>query len=470
MPLVVENTLTGEKEPFEPVEEGKVRLYVCGLTPYTDIHAGHARTYIAFDLLRRWLEHEGHDVIHVQNITDVEDKIINAAMDEGISPILMAKQEHKKAEALFDELRLLPAHHWPKVSDHIDHIIRFNEAIQENGLAYEAEGNLYFDVAAFEGYGELSNIDADQLLEETRKKAAAGKRDPRDFALWKTSKEGEPSWESPWGPGRPGWHIECSVMSTQILGPQIDIHGGGRDLQFPHHENEIAQSEAGTGCKPFSKYWMHTGFVTVKGEKMSKSLGNFVTVQDVLEEHRPEAVRLLVASTHYRSPIDFSWDALEKAERTLDGLMVPLHRTREATSLRKGEETEDDESILGAIAATEEEFHDAMDDDLNTPQALARVHELVSALNQYLDHGPPHEAAAASIEAFYDLLDEILAIVPPAKGATGIEDQLLDLLLEVREDARQAKAWDLADKVRDELASLDVVVEDTEEGPRWRRT
>ncbi len=469
MPLRVTNTLTGEKEVFEPIEEPKVRMYVCGLTPYTDIHAGHARTYIAFDLVRRWLEHDGYDVIHVQNITDVEDKIIDAAIEEGIHPVNMAKAEHAKAEALFDELRLKRAHHWPKVSDHVQHIIRFNQAIQDHGFAYEADGNLYFDVAAFKDYGKLSNIDKDQLLEETRKEASPGKKDPRDFALWKTSGEGEPEWGSPWGPGRPGWHIECSVMSTQVLGPQIDIHGGGRDLQFPHHENEIAQAEAGTETKPFSRYWLHTGFVTVKGEKMSKSLGNFVTVREVLDEHRPEAVRLLVAGTHYRSPIDFSWDALEQAERSLDGLMVPLGRVQDVSSPRTGEENEDDEAIMGAIAATEEEIVTAMEDDFDTPAAVARMHELTSALNQYLDEHTPHEAVVGAVEAYYGFVDEVFAIVPPERGAEGIEDDLLDLLLEVREDAREQGEYQIADKIRDDLDALEIAVEDTDEGPRWRR-
>ncbi len=469
MPLRVTNTLTGEKEVFEPIEEPKVRMYVCGLTPYTDIHAGHARTYIAFDIVRRWLEHDGYDVVHVQNITDVEDKIIDAAIEEGIHPVNMAKAEHAKAEALFDRLRLKRAHHWPKVSDHVDHIIAFNQAIEEHGFAYEADGNLYFDVAAFEDYGKLSNIDKDQLLEETRKEAAPGKKDPRDFALWKTSKEGEPEWESPWGPGRPGWHIECSVMSTQILGPQIDIHGGGRDLQFPHHENEIAQAEAGTDTKPFSRYWLHTGFVTVKGEKMSKSLGNFVTVREVLDEHRPEAVRLLVAGTHYRSPIDFSWDALDQAEASLDGLLVPLRRIRDAEELRTGEENEDDESIMGAIAATEEEIVSAMDDDFDTPSAVARMHELTRALNQYLDAYTPHEAVAGAIEAYFDFVDEVFAIVPPERGASGIEDDLLDLLLEIREAARDQGEYGIADKIRDDLDTLEITVEDTDQGPRWQR-
>ncbi len=462
----ISNSLTGDKDPFEPLEEGKVRMYVCGLTPYTDIHAGHARTYVAFDIVRRWLEHKGYDVIHVQNITDVEDKIFDHAAEEGVNPLQLAREEHAKAEALFDTLRLQRAHHWPKVSDHIQHIIETNQAIIENGHAYEAEGNVYFDVDSFESYGKLSNMDPDQLIEEHRDVEGEGKQDPRDFALWKSAKPDEPSWSSPWGEGRPGWHIECSVMATTIMGPRIDIHGGGRDLKFPHHENEVAQSEAATGKEPFTKYWMHTGFVTVGGEKMSKSLGNFVTAREVLEKHRPEAVRLLIAQTHYQSPIDFSWDALKDAERSLDGLMVPLERIHDATP-KEGEQSHD-EALLEAIEAAKSEITDAMDDDFDTPQAVASMHTLSRRINQYLDDHQPTKAVVKAIETFYAFIDDVFAIVPEERTVDGLEPELVDLLLHVRERAREEGAFELADEIRDGLETIGINVEDTSEGPVWR--
>jgi cysteinyl-tRNA synthetase len=463
----VRNRLTGEKEDFEPLEEGKVRLYVCGLTPYTDIHAGHARTYVAFDIVRRWLEHRGYDVVHVQNITDVEDKIIDHANETGGDPLRVAKREHAKAEAIFDELRLERADHWPKVSDHVQHIIETNQAILDNGHAYVAEGNVYFDVDSFEDYGKLSNQDPDELIEEHRDVEGEGKEDPRDFALWKKAKPGEPSWDSPWGEGRPGWHIECSVMATTILGPRIDIHGGGKDLTFPHHENEIAQSEAATGEEPFTRYWMHTGFVTVGDEKMSKSLGNFVTAREVLDEHRPEAIRLLVAQTHYRSPIDFSWEALEEAETTLDRLLAPLRRVRDAEPRTDGARSAD-RDLVDALQAAEAEFGEAMDDDFDTPGAVAALQGAATRVNQYLDeHDTPHEDAVAAVESLYGFVDDVLAIVPPEDDLAGLETELVDLLLEVRQQARDEKAFEIADAVRDGLGDLGIEVEDTEEGPRW---
>jgi cysteinyl-tRNA synthetase len=310
-------------------------------------------------------------------------------------------------------------------------------------------------------------MDPEALLEEHRDVEGEGKDDPRDFALWKKAKPGEPSWDSPWGEGRPGWHIECSVMATSILGPRVDIHGGGQDLEFPHHENEIAQSEAATGETPFCKYWMHTGFVTVGDEKMSKSLGNFVTAEEVLDEHRAEAVRLLVAQTHYRSPIDFSWKALEEAERSLDRLVGPLQRFQDTPTRDDGREDRD-EQLLGAIEDAREGIHASMNDDFDTPGGLAHAHELVRELNTYLDETTPHPDVTDAVEGFYELLDDVFAVVPAKEGPGGREPELLDLLLEVREMARDHEVYEIADEVRDELAEMGIEVEDTEEGPRWR--
>ncbi|MHB8584240.1 MAG: cysteine--tRNA ligase [Thermoplasmatota archaeon] len=478
MALVVTNTLTGRREPFVPLEGRRVRMYVCGLTPYDSAHIGHGRTYVAFDVIRRWLERSGYQVQHIQNITDVEDKILARAHEVGESPLTLATRFWEQAEAEFGRLRILPAQRYPRVSEYIPQIIAMIERLIANKHAYpgkDAEGmSVYFDVASFRDYGSLSHLRREEMLEGVRKDPTEGKRDTADFALWKAAKPGEISWDSPWGKGRPGWHIECSAMSTELLGPTLDIHGGGRDLAFPHHENELAQSEGATGHKPFVRYWMHTGFLTVSGEKMSKSLGNFVTVADILSRWRPEAVRLWLVGTHYRSPIDYSESALEQATKNLERIENML----ENVGFAEGRTSTDpkgaalaDERLRAAAVDAEHKFAHAMDDDFNTPVALAVLFDFVGALNRAVTEGAtPQELATA--RRTFTRLAEVLAIIPAPTASPPSapqEAELLALLMEVREAARKRKAFDVADLVRDRLASLGYVIQDTAEGPRWSR-
>jgi cysteinyl-tRNA synthetase len=479
MSLVITNTLTGRKEPFRPMEAGRVRMYVCGLTPYDHIHAGHARTYVAFDVVRRWLEFRGFTVDHVQNITDVEDKIMARAREVGEPPLELASRFWGLAEQELARLNVLPAHHHPRVSEHIPGIVRMTQALIDRGHAYvgrDAEGpSVYYAVGSFPRYGELSHMKREDMLEGVRKDPTEGKRDPADFALWKAAKPGELAWDSPWGRGRPGWHIECSVMAAELLGPSIDIHGGGRDLMFPHHENERAQSEAATGARPFVRYWMHTGFLTVSGEKMSKSLGNFVTLSDVLSRWRPEAIRLWLIGTHYRSPIDYSEIALEQASRNLEkienmmgNLAFALEKTKVAAwdPARK----QADRQLLEALTEGRRRFEEAMDDDFNTPVALAALLEAASAINRGLNEGVSHETTLRAREVFLELAN-LFAIVPPepSEPTGGTEAELLALILEIREAARKRKVFEIADLVRDRLAELGYLIEDTADGPRWKR-
>jgi cysteinyl-tRNA synthetase len=466
--IVVENSLTGKKEPLQPLEGHRVRMYVCGLTPYDRAHIGHARTYVAFDVIRRWLQHRGYSVLHVQNITDVEDKIIDRAIEIGDDPVLLAARMHKVAEDEFARLRILPPHAYPKVSEYIPQIIGLIQRLVERGHAYAAEGNVYFSVASLPAYGALTRPDREQLLEGVRKDVAEGKRDAVDFALWKRSRRGEPWWDSPWGPGRPGWHIECSAMSGDLLGETFDIHGGGMDLKFPHHENEIAQSEASTG-KPFVKYWLHTGFLTVRGEKMSKSLGNFITVGEALERWDAEVLRALFAQTHYRSRIDYSETALQQARIHTERIRTMLELLGEAKA-KGAKEAPEEVALLAAMKAAREGFERAMDNDFDTPGAWARVVEMVGVLNRMASK-PCSPPALEQAETEFRACADILGVLPTrrAAGTAGSEQGLLDLLLAVRREARQAKQFAISDKVRDGLAALGFVLEDTAEGSRVRR-
>ncbi|HIE08587.1 MAG TPA: cysteine--tRNA ligase, partial [Armatimonadetes bacterium] len=366
------NTLKRRVEEFKPrdEEEGRVTIYVCGLTPYDYTHVGHARTYIAYDILRRYLEFRGYKVFHVQNFTDIDDKIIARAKEEGKDPFEVAEFYSEAYLEDMDRLGVLRAHLYPKVTEHIPQIIEAVQALIDKGHAYVLDGDVYFDVTSFPGYGKLSGKNPEELLAGARVEPKPGKRHPLDFALWKGAKEGEPSWESPWGRGRPGWHIECSVMSVSYLGMGFDIHGGAIELSFPHHENEIAQSEAWTGKSPFVRYWVHTGLVTIGGEKMSKSLGNIVTVREALERHEPDALRMLFLRAHYRQPIDFTWEALEEAGRALRRLRIALEV---ASKESEGPPREGDiplEGLAEAVRNTRRRFIEAMDEDLGTPEAL----------------------------------------------------------------------------------------------------
>ncbi|HWG92096.1 MAG TPA: cysteine--tRNA ligase [Candidatus Thermoplasmatota archaeon] len=475
MALDVYNTLTGKKEPFTPLRPPEIRMYVCGLTPYEEAHIGHARAYVAYDVMRRFLEAEGFRVDHIQNITDVDDRIIARSQQSGEAPLAYAQRIHDVSVKAFDELRIKRPRTYPKVSEHIDGIIEMTETLIRKGHAYAGQDDhgtsVYFSVASDPDYGKLSHLNRDELLQGVRKDVAEGKRDAADFALWKAAKPGEVSWDSPWGKGRPGWHIECSVMTKALLGETLDIHGGGWDLVFPHHENELAQSESANDA-PFVRYWLHVGFLTVEGTKMSKSLGNFVTLRDALKKYRPEVLRLWLAGTHYRSPIDYSEAGLAQAAANIERIENMLSNVEAALAhARTGPATPADEEALRAVQeARRERFLPAMRDDFNTPVALSVLLKMVGDLNKYAA-AQPHKETLEKMRGEFEATASIFAILPEAKkeDVGGLAEDLMALLLDVRQMARTSKQYAMSDRIRDGLLKLGIVIEDTDKGPRWKR-
>lgn len=463
MALVVYNTLSHGKEPFTTIEADVVRMYICGPTVYDEAHVGHAMSSIVFDFVRRYLEYEGFQVRHVMNFTDVDDKIINRAAKTGEDPAAIASRYADRYVEQLDQLNVLRPVALPRVSQTIPEIIRMVSGLIESDHAYIAPGgDVYFRVRTDPDYGKLSRRKLDDAVTGTRVLTGEEKEDEGDFALWKAAKPGEPSWDSPWGRGRPGWHIECSAMNLAYLGDQIDIHGGGNDLIFPHHENEIAQTESFTG-KPFARFWMHNGMLQLKGEKMSKSLGNLVTIDQFLREHDADVLRLIVAGSQYRKPLAFNEDVVADAERGLERLRGALRR---ATGQAQGGAAADElaEHVQGALAA----FEAAMNDDFNTAEALASLFDLVRAINVARDAGVGGQPFADAQARFMKLVGVLgLRLVEP--GADGLSiAPFVELLLSVRQDLRKAKQWALADKVRDGLKVLGVAVEDTAQGTSWR--
>ncbi len=469
--IKVFDTLTEEKREFKPLEDKTVRMYVCGPTVYDHAHIGHARSAVVFDVIRRWLEYKGYKVIYVRNYTDVDDKIIKRSKEEGIPWYEVAEKYIKSYEEDMRALNVKEPTYKPRVTEHIREIIEMIDGLIDKGYAYEADGDVYFSVEKFPEYGKLSKRKIDELIAGARIEPGEKKRNPLDFALWKKSKEGEPGWESPWGIGRPGWHIECSAMSMKYLGETMDIHGGGLDLIFPHHENEIAQSEAYTG-KTFVRYWIHNGFVMVNKEKMSKSLGNFFTIKDILKEFSPDVLRLFLISTHYRSPIDFSFERLKEAERSLSRLLNFIESRKIIEELptleEKGEEL--------SIESFRLEFESAMDDDFNTAKALGVLFELVKSANLLKDRAIKENKIAVSekralLEAI-DFVENILKFLGfklEREKEKGMEDELIKLLIEVRGELRKRKAFDLADLIRDRLKELGIILEDLPSGTIYKR-
>lgn len=463
MSLVVFNTLTREKEVFVTLEPGKVRMYVCGPTVYDEAHVGHAMSSIVFDFIRRYLEYKGYAVRHVMNFTDVDDKIINRANKTGEDPAAIANRYTDKYQAQLAKLNVLRPTVFPRVSQTIPEIIQMVAGLLENDHAYiTASGDVYFRVRSDADYGKLSRRKLDEAVTGTRVTGSEEKEDEGDFALWKAAKPGEPSWESPWGKGRPGWHIECSAMSLLHLGEQIDIHGGGNDLIFPHHENEIAQTESFTGHS-FARYWLHNGMLQLKGEKMSKSLGNLVTIDAFLSDHAPDVLRLVIAGSGYRKPLAFNDDVVADGERAVERLRSVL---RPATG------SVDAGPAVDALAAqaiqARADFEAAMDDDFNTAGALAALFDFVRAINTARDAGVGSASLAAAQMTFRTLASVLgLQLVAPATEGQSVAP-FVDLLLSIRQDLRKAKQWALADKVRDELKRLGVIVEDTAQGSSWR--
>jgi cysteinyl-tRNA synthetase len=463
MSLAVFNTLTREKETFVTLEPGKVRMYVCGPTVYSDAHVGHAMSSIVFDFIRRYLEYRGFEVRHVMNFTDVDDKIIARAAKLGEDPATLANRYAEIYKEQLDRLSVRRPTVFPRVSQTIPEIIRMVAELLETDHAYVTpDGDVNFRVRSDADYGKLSRRKLEDALAGTRVQTSEEKEDEGDFALWKAAKPGEPSWDSPWGKGRPGWHIECSAMNLAYLGEQIDIHGGGNDLIFPHHENEIAQTESYTG-KPFARYWMHNGMLQLKGEKMSKSLGNLVTIEEFLAEHDADVLRLVIAGSGYRKPLVFSEDVIAAGERGLERLRSALRPPTGQIAAGPAVDTLDTE-VKGAVAA----FETAMDDDFNTAGALAATYDLVRAINSARDAGvggQPFDAAQGTFRALIDVLG--LRCAAPAAESQSIAP-FIDLLLSIRQDLRKAKQWALSDKIRDELKALGVAVEDGPQGSGWR--
>ncbi|MBI3920454.1 MAG: cysteine--tRNA ligase [Armatimonadetes bacterium] len=476
--MLVYNTLQRRKEEFAPREPGRVSMYVCGVTPYDAMHVGHARTFMAYDVLRRYLESRGLELCHVQNVTDIDDKIIARATHLGEEPVLLAKRFMEEALRDCDSLGLLRAHLYPTVSGHMQEIIEMIEALVGKGAAYLREGSVYFDVSAFPGYGRLSHQNTEEMQSSGRIETDENKADPLDFALWKSAKPGEPCWDSPWGPGRPGWHIECSAMSLKYLNNGFDIHGGAIELQFPHHENEVAQSEAYTGEPPFVRYWLHSGVVFVNGQKMSKSLGNFVTVKDILKVTSAEALRLMFFTTHYRSPFDYSDSKVEESKAAWERVQQSLRLLDRERGDRTGKPV-NCEGIEGPLAEqavrAEARFHQAMEDDFNTPLALATLFELVSESNRYFSENPPPEERRVQAAVALCKLTQLLSVLGFSTSDEGGEEavdqsaDLLNLLVEVRQMARSQKQFALADVIRDRLKDLGYVLEDHAEGTSHRK-
>ncbi|MGD8552876.1 MAG: cysteine--tRNA ligase [Anaerolineales bacterium] len=464
MTLMIYNTMTRKKEPFEPLEDRKVRLYVCGPTVYDSAHVGHAMSSIVFDVIRRYLEYRGYDVQHVMNYTDVDDKVILRANDLGVEPLELAEQYIGEYNQLIKRLNILPAQEFPRVSTEIDQIVKVIEGLIEKGYAYEVEGDVFFRVSKDEDYGRLSKRDLEDMRAGARLGIDERKEDPADFALWKSTKPGEPSWESPWGPGRPGWHIECSAMSLHHLGDQIDIHGGGNDLIFPHHENEIAQSESYTG-KPFAKYWVHNGMMQLSGAAMSKSTGNVLNAEAFLEQHEPDALRLLILNASYRSPITFNEEVVEQAEAGLARLRGAL---RPATP-EENANGQLAERLNAAAVKAREEFTAAMDDDFNTAGALGHLFDLVKAINQGRAAGATQDALEPAQETLIELTGVLgLRLQKEPEAASAEVGPFIELLLKVREELRDQEQYELADSIRARLADLGVTIEDSKGGTVWR--
>ena len=497
MTLKIYNTLTKRKEKFIPVEKDKVKMYVCGMTVYSDAHIGHARTYFAFDVIRRYFEYKGYKVTYVQNITDVDDKIINAANKEGVDALEYSKHFTDKCLHDLDELGIKRADKYPKASDTIDDMIEMIQNIIQNGFGYESSGDVYFSVEKFSEYGKLSGQKLEDLQIGKRINPGEKKEKPLDFALWKKAKPNEPYWDSPWGKGRPGWHIECSAMSSKYLNLPFDIHGGCMDLRFPHHENEIAQAEAATG-KNFAKYWMHVGLLTVDGEKMSKSLGNIINIKDLLKSWDAEVIRFFFAQAHYRSPPDFSEKGLINAKKGLDRI-YRLKEKMEKISINNKEKIEiqdlnnDEKKYFEDIEKFKENFENAMDDDINTPEAIGIIFNFVNISNKYLDN--TKKLNAELIKYSYDTLvkfGEILTIFKSKKSKINNKDEklienlknilnkyqnhneknniddIIDSILMIREEARKKKDWEKSDDIRDSLKKIGIEIQDTNEGPVWR--
>ncbi len=467
------NTLTKKKEEFKPINEGKVGIYVCGPTVYDFIHIGNARPMIVFDTLRRYLEYRGYEVNYVSNFTDVDDKIIKRANEEGVESKVISERYIAECKKDMESLNVRPATTHPKATEEIPDMIEMVKTLIEKGHAYEKNGTVYFRTRSFESYGKLSHKNIDDLESghraDNHQLKVSGedeKEDGLDFVLWKPKKEGEPSWESPWGDGRPGWHLECSVMSKKYIGDVIDIHAGGEDLIFPHHENEIAQSEAAND-KEFARYWMHNGFLKINNEKMSKSLGNFFTVREIGEKYDLQVIRFFMLSAHYRSPLNFSEELVASSKNGLERIVTAATKLKEAAGKNtEAELTAEEKELISKLPEFEEKFDNAMDDDLNTADAISALFEFVKFANTNVKE----ESTGSFAKEIYDLLaklSEVLGIIIEKKEE--ILDSEIEALIEERKNARKEKNFARADEIRNLLLEQGIVLEDTREGVKWKR-
>ena len=471
MAIQVYNTLTRQKEVFRPIKEGQVAFYVCGPTVYNYIHIGNARSAVAFDTIQRYFQYRGYQVNYVSNFTDVDDKIIKAAIAEGSTPEAIADKYIAAFKEDTGQLNIQPATVHPRVMENIEEIIAFVQTLIEKGHAYESEGDVYFKTESFKDYGHLSDQSLEDLLvgasERLDQAVAERKANPLDFALWKTAKPGEIAWDSPWGPGRPGWHIECSVMATKYLGDTIDIHGGGQDLTFPHHENEIAQSEACTG-HTFAHYWLHNGFVTIgkQDEKMSKSLGNFVLLRDLLEAYDPMVIRYMLATTHYRRPLRYDEAVITEAQANVNKLREAIRRLKHRQE-QASADLEGHEAWLTEISGIQEQFVTAMDDDFNASNGITALFDLVKSLNRYLEL----EVTSQGVLSLYDkVLHDLLAVFGlDLEDKSNSIDQEIEALIEERRQARANKDFARSDAIRDQLKEQGILLDDTPQGTVWKR-
>jgi cysteinyl-tRNA synthetase len=452
--MKITDTLTGQKTEFKPRGD-TVTMYVCGINPYADSHIGHAMSYIVFDVVRRYLEFRGYKVKHVENVTDVEDNIINHANRLGITVKELTEKYTARYFEDMDALNILRPHFTPKATETISEIIGMAHGLVEKGFAYAVGGNVFFRVRKLSDYGKLSKRDPDQMMAGARVEAAEEKEDPMDFALWKSAKPGEPAWESLWGKGRPGWHIECSAMSMKFLGDQIDIHGGGQDVIFPHHENEIAQSESYTGKKPFVQYWMHNGLLQMGEEKMSKSLGNLITIRDALKKYTADGLRLFILSSYYRNPLTYTPEALEAAQSGSERLSRVANKPDDAGNAKKID-----------ARPFRDKFTQAMDDDFNTPQALAVLFDLAREINKAEETATDTTEARQTLRELGGVLG--LTFEAPESGAADAAP-FIELLIATRNDLRTARQFQLADGIRNKLAELGIILEDSAAGTNWKR-
>jgi len=458
------NTLTRKKEEFQTLEPDVVKMYVCGVTVYNDAHVGHAMSALVFDIIRRYLEYRGYTVKQVMNYTDVDDKIINRAKQLKEDPLKLSQRYIEDYTNDLKNLNILPATSYPQVSKTMPLIIEFIQGLIQKEAAYAApNGDVYFSVISDEDYGKLSGRKLDDMQAGARIEVEEAKDHPMDFALWKAAKPGEISWDSPWGKGRPGWHIECSAMNLAELGEQIDIHGGGNDLIFPHHENEIAQTESYTG-KPFARYWIHNGMLQLDGEKMSKSLGNIVSIKDFLSKRDADVMRMLVLTGSYRAPLIFNEVNQDSAEKSLERLKSAF---RPASVSAKGFSADASSALTSQAESTKQSFTDAMDDDFNTPLALAALHELVKAINTARDNGATDDQLEPAQKTLRELTGVLGLRLQEKTGSDGA-DKFIDLLVEVRSEVRKQKLWALSDQIRDKLKELGVTIEDSKDGTKWR--